>query len=219
MLLALPLLAGCRQDMHDQPKYEPLERSRFHPDRQASRPLVAGTVARGQLREDAQFHTGKMGNQMVEEFPVKVDMNLVRRGQERYDIYCQPCHSALGDGNGVIVQRGFRRPQTLHQPRLRNAPPGYFFDVITNGFGAMPDYRAQIQVRDRWAIIAYIRALQLSQNAGTGDVPASQMQILLAQPGQAARPDYTEQQQQAPQQEQAPAPVPRPRGQAGDRNQ
>jgi mono/diheme cytochrome c family protein len=215
MLLALPLLlAGCRQDMHDQPKYEPLEKSRFFTDQQASRPAVAGTVARGQLREDAQFYTGKDGNRMVEEFPLAVDLELVRRGQERFNIYCTPCHSALGDGNGMIVQRGFRRPQTFHQPRLRNAPPGYFYDVITNGFGAMPDYRAQIAPRDRWAIIAYIRALQLSQNAGNAEVPATEMQRMQAEPETAGRPEYTEQQQ--PPQEPAPSPVPRPRGQAGE---
>lgn len=216
--LAVPLLLGCRQDMHDQPKYEPLEKSRFHTDQQASRPLIAGTVARGQLRDDAAFYTGRMGNQMVEAFPVTVDMNLLRRGRERYDVFCQPCHSAVGDGNGMIVQRGFRRPQTFHQPRLRNAPPGYFYDVITNGFGAMPDYRAQIQPRDRWAIIAYIRALQLSQNAGTAEIPAAEMKTLQAQPQEAARPEPPEgQPQQEP--EHAPSPVPRPRGQAGDRKE
>jgi mono/diheme cytochrome c family protein len=198
--------------MHDQPKYEPLEKSRFFTDQQASRPLVAGTVARGQLHDDAQFYTGKDGARMVEAFPVAVDMNLVRRGQERFNIYCTPCHSALGDGNGMIVQRGFRRPQTFHQPRLRNAPPGYFYDVITNGFGAMPDYRAQIPPYDRWAIIAYIRALQLSQNASHTDVPAAEMQRMQAEPEQPARPE----QQPPAQEEHAPSPVPRPRGQAGD---
>ena len=215
MLLALPLLVGCRQDMHDQPKYEPLEKSRFHTDQQASRPLVEGTVARGELRDDTAFYTGKIGNRMVEEFPVTVDMKLLRRGRERYNVFCQPCHSAVGDGNGMIVQRGFRRPQTFHQPRLRNAPPGYFYDVMTNGFGAMPDYRAQIQPGDRWAIIAYVRALQFSQNASAADVPPAEMKTLQAQPEEAARPEDTEKQQQ----EHAPSPVPRPRGQAGDRKE
>lgn len=158
-------LAGCRQDMHDQPKAEPLEYSSFFPDGRSARPVVAGTVARGQLRADQHFYTGKIDGRHADTFPFPVDAGVLRRGRERFDIYCSPCHSRLGDGNGMIVQRGFRRPTSFHDDRLRKAPPGYFFDVITNGFGTMFDYSDRIVPEDRWAIAAYVKALQLSQNA------------------------------------------------------
>jgi mono/diheme cytochrome c family protein len=167
--LALVVTAACRQDMHDQPKYEPLEASNFFPDGQTSRPLVEGTVARGQLREDEHFYTGKIGGQLATTFPAPVTRDVVDRGQERYNIYCAPCHDRVGRGEGMIVQRGYRQPQSFHIDRLREAPPGHFFDANTNGFGAMPDYRAQIRPEDRWAIVAYIRALQLSQHASEAD--------------------------------------------------
>lgn len=164
-------LAGCRQDMHDQPKFIPLRMSDFFADKRSARPIVEGTVARGQLKADTYFYTGKIGNQEGDVMPFPVNMDVLARGQERFNIYCTPCHSELGDGRGMIVQRGLRPPPSYHNDRLRKAPLGHFFDVITNGFGAMPDYATQIPVADRWAIAAYIRALQLSQNAQSGDLP------------------------------------------------
>ncbi len=220
-------LSGCRQDMHDQPKYKPLRPSAFFADERASRPLPDGTVARNQLRDDAQFYTGKIaqgqqsgqsqqsgqgqvsgqgqlsgqGQQAngaglsstsnqgvaanpspnasfaaqyqgyVNTFPFPIDEAALDRGQERYNIYCSVCHGRTGDGLGMIVRRGYRKPPSYHDDRLRQAPAGYFFDVITNGFGAMPDYSAQISPEDRWKIIAYICALQLSQQATVADVP------------------------------------------------
>lgn len=174
LLPTLLLLAGCRQDMHDQPKFKPLAMSDFYSDLRSARPPVEGTVARGQLHEDTYFYTGKMGNSPGDYMPFPVTESVLARGQQRFDIYCAPCHSRLGDGNGMIVQRGFRRPPSYHTERLRKAPLGYFFDVMTNGFGAMPEYASQIPPRDRWNIVAYIRALQLSQNAISADVPAGQ---------------------------------------------
>lgn len=173
-LLVILLLAGCRQDMHDQPRFKPLAKSDFYPDLRSSRPPVAGTVARGQLHEDTYFYTGKIGNSPGDNMPFPVNEDVLARGRERFDIYCSPCHSRLGDGNGMIPQRGFRAPPSYHTERLRKAPLGYFFDVMTTGFGAMPEYASQIPPRDRWAIVAYIRALQLSQNATVADVPAGQ---------------------------------------------
>ena len=165
-------LAGCRQDMHDQPKFIPLRMSDFFADKRSARPIVEGTVARGQLKEDVYFYTGKNGTEVGDVMPFPVTADVLARGQQRYNIYCSPCHSELGDGRGMIVQRGLRPPPSYHTDRLRKAPIGHFFDVITNGFGAMPDYATQIPVADRWAIAAYIRALQLSQNAQSGDIPS-----------------------------------------------
>jgi len=164
--------------MHDQPKYESLEASAFFPDGRASRPLVPGTVARGQLREDPHLNEGKIAGKPAETFPFPIDLKILERGRQRYNIYCSPCHDRLGNGDGMVVRRGFRRPPSYHIERLRQAPPGYFYDVITNGFGAMQDYAAQVPVRDRWAIVAYIRALQLSQNAHLSDVPETERQNL-----------------------------------------
>ena len=172
--LALLALAGCRQDMHDQPRFKPLAESDFYADLRSARPPVPGTVARGQLHEDAYFYTGKLGNNPGDFMPFPATMEVLQRGHERFNIYCTPCHSRLGDGNGMVVQRGFRAPPSYHTERLRKAPLGYFFDVMTNGFGAMPEYATQIPVRDRWCIVAYIRALQLSQDATVADVPAGQ---------------------------------------------
>ena len=165
--------AGCRQDMHDQPRYKPLARSEFFGDERSARPLVADTVARGQLREDEQLYTGKVAGKPATTFPIPVSGEVLERGRQRFDIYCTPCHGALGRGDGMIVQRGFKRPPTFHSDQARALPPGFFFDVITNGFGAMADYSAQIPVEDRWAIVAYVRALQLSQHATLDDVPAA----------------------------------------------
>ena len=174
----LPLLAAsaCRQDMHDQPKYIPLRPSDFFADHRSERPLIGGTVARGHLDDDVAFYTGKGADgKPVDTFPFPVTKDVILRGQGRFNIYCAPCHDRVGNGDGMIVRRGYRRPPSYHIDRLRSVPNGYIYDVITNGFGAMPDYAAQIEPADRWAIVAYVRALQLSQNASVKDVPADQV--------------------------------------------
>ncbi|MEP6788224.1 MAG: cytochrome c [Acidobacteriota bacterium] len=183
------MAAGCgvRFDMQDQPRYKAYKRSDFFSDHRASRDQVEGTVARGQLHDNKAFYTGKIdnpnpnapvatttdaaGNTLVasfpndiDEFPVPVTKELIDRGQERYNIYCIVCHGPTGNADGMIVRRGFPKPPTYHDDRLRNAPVGHFFDVITNGWGKMNSYAYQVQPADRWAIIAYIRALQVSQN-------------------------------------------------------
>jgi mono/diheme cytochrome c family protein len=160
--------------MVDQPRYEPLEPSTFFPDGMSARPPVSGTVARGQLHEDEAFYKGKVDGQYVNELPVEIDRELIERGGERFNIYCAVCHGPSGYGDGMIVQRGFRKPPSYHIERLHDAPPGHFFDVMTNGFGAMGRYSTQIEPRDRWAIVAYIRALQVSQNATLDNVPPEQ---------------------------------------------
>ena len=167
------LLAGCRQDMHDAPRYEPLVASTFFPNGQAWRMLVANTVARGTLREDAHLNEGKVNGQLATTFPMPVTADVMARGQERFNVFCSPCHGRTGSGNGMVVQRGFRAPPSYHEERLRNARVGYFFHVMTKGFGARQDYASQVPVADRWAIAAYIRALQLSQRATLADVPAN----------------------------------------------
>jgi mono/diheme cytochrome c family protein len=161
--------------MHDAPRYNPLRFSAFFENGSSARPLVAGTVARGQLNEDTLLYQGKVNGQPALTFPFPIDKAELDRGQERFNIYCSPCHGRTGEGNGMVVQRGFRQAASYHIDRLRNAPVGYLFDVITNGFGAMPDYKAQIPPQDRWRIIAYVRALQLSHHATTADVPASEL--------------------------------------------
>lgn len=175
LLSALALTPSCRIDMHVQPRVNPLAKSDFFPDQRSARPPVEGTVARGQLREDSYFYTGKIGNTPGDYMPFPVTQEVLERGRERFDIFCAPCHSRLGDGNGFVPSRGFaRKPPSYHIPRLQKAPLGYFYDVITEGFGVMPDYSSQIPPRDRWNIVAYVRALQLSQNATMADVPAGQ---------------------------------------------
>lgn len=174
---ALVLLAGCRQDMHDQPKYKPLARSDFYADLRSARPPVEHAIARGQLHEDTYFYSGLIGNSATpgDYMPFPVTMEVLQRGRERFNIYCAPCHSRLGDGNGIVPSRGFpKKPPSFHIDRLRKAPLGYIFDVVTHGFGLMPDYSSQISPRDRWTIVAYIRALQLSQNASASEIPAGQ---------------------------------------------
>ncbi|MEQ8765023.1 MAG: cytochrome c [Planctomycetota bacterium] len=173
-LVCLGLLccfASCRQDMQDQKKLEPLEKSTFFRDERASRPLVEGTIARGQLREDPHLFEGKVDGQYATTLPFPVDRAVLERGRERYGIFCTPCHSPLGDGNRIVVQRGFKRPPTYHQDRLRSASVGYFFDVITNGYGAMYSFASRIPVEDRWKIVAYVRSLQLSQWADIAQAP------------------------------------------------
>ena len=187
---ALFMLSGCRTDMHTDPKFRPLDKSDFYPDWRASRSLVAGTIPRGNLRADSYLYTGMTApNQPGNEMPFPVTREVLERGRERFNIYCTPCHSSLGDGNGMIVQRGYRRPPSFYDEKRMQAPLGHFFDVISNGFGAMPDYAAQVPVKDRWAIAAYIRALQLSQHATLADVPPGQA-ISAAQPaaGGATKP-------------------------------
>jgi mono/diheme cytochrome c family protein len=166
------LTAACRQDMHDAPRYDALEASTFFPDGQAARPFVVNTVARGQLREDDHLYRGRVNGELADVFPMPVTAAVMARGQERFNVFCSPCHGPTGAGNGMIVQRGFRAPPSMHEERLRTAPVGYYFDVMTNGFGAMQDYASQVPVADRWAIAAFIRALQLSQRATIDDVPA-----------------------------------------------
>jgi mono/diheme cytochrome c family protein len=174
-VVVMALLSSCRIDMHVQPKQNPLSRSDFYPDQRSARPLIEGTVARGQLQADQYFYTGKIGSNPGDYMPFPVTKEVLERGRERYDIFCAPCHSRVGDGNGFVPSRGFsRRPPSYHIPRLEQAPLGYFFDVMTNGFGIMPDYASQIPPDDRWKIVAYIRALQLSQNATENDVPPGQ---------------------------------------------
>ncbi len=172
--IGLILAAGsvaCRQDMHDQPKFIPLRPSNFFADGRSERPLAEGTVARGHLNDSPVYTGAGPDGKPLQAFPFPVTKDVLVRGRERFNIYCSPCHDQLANGDGMIVRRGFRHPPSLHIERLRSEPDGYFFDVITNGFGAMPDYSAQIPAADRWAIIAYIRALQFSQNASINDVP------------------------------------------------
>lgn len=204
-LVALVLVAGaassCRQDMHDQEKLEPLEASTMFPDGRASRHPVEGTVARGDLEADHHLHrgserlpeppsiyTGEGGGEPAPSaepeyrdattFPFAVTRADLARGRERYDIHCAPCHSRSGHGDGMVVRRGLRQPPSFHIDRLREQTPGYLYDVITRGFGAMPAYGNRIALRDRWAIVAYMRALQLSQNARLEDVPEAERQAL-----------------------------------------
>jgi len=177
----MAVITGCRQDMQNQPKFIPLRSSEFYSDRRSARYPMPGTVPQlddkqvdqAQLDPGSYYLTGKHGNIYGNELPgdsPATRAQILARGQQRYNIYCTPCHSELGDGNGMIVQRGYKRPPSFHVQRLRNAPLGWFYDVISNGFGGMPDYAAQVKPADRWAIAAYIRALQLSQNAPETDV-------------------------------------------------
>ncbi len=174
LLLACGCLTACRQDMHNQPRYKPLAATGFFGDGRSARDSLPDTVARGQLHTDTARFEGKQNGKNVAFFPIQITKADLLRGQQRFDIYCSPCHSRLGDGQGMIVQRGFLPPPSYHIDRLRQAPPGHFFDVITNGFGAMPSYASRVPVDDRWRIIAYIRALQLSQNASANDLPSDQ---------------------------------------------
>ena len=174
-ITAMLLIAtGCelRQAMYNQPKYEALEGSTLFANGQASRLPIDGTVARGHLRFDDHLYRGMAGDDFATILPVPVTVELLERGQERFNIYCAPCHDRTGRGNGMIVQRGLKQPPSLHEERLRNIPVGHFFDVMTNGFGVMYSYASRISVEDRWAIAGYIRALQFSQNAEFEKLPA-----------------------------------------------
>ncbi len=169
------LMTGCRLDMHIQPKYKGLEPSSFFNDGRSERPVVPGTVARGDLRTDELLYSGKINGQIANVFPFPITKKDLERGQQRFNIYCAPCHDYTGTGNGMIVQRGFPPPPSYHVQRLMKAPVGHFFDVMTNGYGTMYSYAARVSPRDRWCIAAYIRALQLSQNAPTSDVPPQEL--------------------------------------------
>jgi mono/diheme cytochrome c family protein len=177
-LAAMLVLAGCRQDMQDQPKFFPQRGTDFYADGRSARPQVENTVARGQMHDDAYFYTGLNNGVEGNTYPFAVTMDVLQRGQERFNVYCTPCHSRVGNGAGMIVQRGYRPAGNFHTERLRTAPLGHFFAVMTNGYGAMPDYAAQLTPADRWAVVAYIKALQLSQNASAADAGGQPLQVL-----------------------------------------
>lgn len=171
---ALVVLSGCelRQAMYDDGKVKPYEASPVFGDHRAARPLVEGTIARGHLRNDDLLYTGKVNGNLSTEFPFAIDKATLERGRERFGIYCSVCHGLAGYGDGMVVQRGFKRPPSFHDAATKAKTVGYYFDTISNGFGVMPSYREQIPTKDRWAIVAYLRALQLSQSATLADVPA-----------------------------------------------
>lgn len=171
LCVVMAFAAGCRQDMHNTPRFEAYETDPQFGAGGAARVAPAGTVARGLLRDDEALYTGKVDGQTVDAIPFAITHEDMLRGQQRYTIYCTPCHGLLGDGRGMVVQRGLRQAASYHQDRLREERIGYFFDVITNGFGAMQGYAEQVPVRDRWLIAAYVRALQYSQNASVEEVP------------------------------------------------
>lgn len=172
-LMAIALLTtGCRQDMHDQPVAEPFEASEFFADGVANRQFPEGTVARGQLRDDTVLYTGLTPDDMMAtDFPLPVDRDLLLRGRDRFDTYCAPCHDRTGSGLGMIVRRGFKQPTSFHDERLRQQPVGYFYSVISNGFGDMSSYASQIRPEDRWAVVAYLRTLQWSQKVSLDTLP------------------------------------------------
>jgi mono/diheme cytochrome c family protein len=178
----LLLISSCRLDMQVQPKFTTMRENDFYADHRSARTPVDGTIARGQLEDDSLLYTGKVNGEAADQFPFAMTAQDLARGRERFNIFCSPCHSQLGDGNGVIVQRGFKKPPSYYEPRLLKAPVGHFFNVMTNGWGAMGDYSAQVPVADRWRIAAYIRALQFSQTAKPGDLPAGQT-AAKAEPG------------------------------------
>jgi mono/diheme cytochrome c family protein len=179
--LAVLLLAGagCRDNMHTQNKVKPLAESRFFRDGASARPLPAHTVARGDLRADPGYYTGVRDQRALADIPFPVTREVLLRGQERFNIFCSPCHGRLGDGRGMVVGRGYKQPNSYHEERLRNSPVGYFFNVMSEGFGVMPSYSSQVSVADRWAIAAYIRVLQYSQNAHLADLPEAQRKAVL----------------------------------------
>jgi len=177
-LLPILLTWSCRRDMQDQPKYKPLGQNSFFADGRDARPIPAGAIARDELNDEDPVHTGAQNGKFLETIPLPLTAALLERGHNRFDIFCSPCHGRLGDGYGMVRQRGFWIPANLHTGRLRAVPPGYIYQVIKNGYGAMPDHGDQIPVRDRWAIVAYVRALQLSQNANVSDVPSEERKRL-----------------------------------------
>lgn len=179
--------AGCRQDMHNTPVGQPLRESMFFKNGSTARPLVEDTVARGTLQDDAAFFTGKNGAADANALPFPLTADVLDRGEQRFNIYCSPCHGLTGAGDGMIVRRGYRQPPSYHTDRMQQMALGHFYDVITNGFGAMPDYKAQISPRDRWAIAAYVRVLQLSQHTNAAELTPEERQKL-SQPAGTAEP-------------------------------
>ncbi len=182
------LVSGCRLDMHLQPKYLPYEPSKFFADGRSERQPVPGTIARGHMRIDDLLYTGRENGVESDRFPFPITRADLERGQQRYNIYCSPCHDYSGSGRGMIVQRGFPQPPSYHIPRLRQASVGHFVQVMTNGFGAMYSYAARVEPADRWRIAAYIRVLQLSQNASLQDVPEAERQKLMQTSAQESSP-------------------------------
>lgn len=182
LVVVVAALGGCQNQLYGaqlmrfQPRFDPLEENTFFEDGRSARPLVADTVARGQLRVDEQLYTGRIAGDYATDYPMPITREVLERGQQRFNIFCAPCHGQLGDGKGMVVQRGFKQPPSFHTDRLRNAPPGYFFDVMTNGFGTMYSYKSRVKTEDRWAIAAYIHALQLSQHADVSALPAEDVQ-------------------------------------------
>jgi hypothetical protein len=178
LILCSLLATGCAQVMASEGKEVPLQESPFFDDSRSARPLEPGTVAQGYFQDDELFYTGKVDGELADLFPMTVTRDVLERGQERFNIFCSPCHGRVGNGQGMIVQRGFKEPPSFHIDRLREAPAGHYFDVMTNGFGAMANYASRVPPEDRWAITAYIRVLQLSQNATFNEVPASEQDQL-----------------------------------------
>lgn len=178
VLVAALILSSCT-DMYDQPKHKPLEKSNFYADGLSARPLVEGTVARGNARTEELLYTGKAGGRFVDMFPFQVTAEVMERGEDRFNTFCSPCHGRMGDGTGMIVQRGFPKPNSFHSDSVRAKPAGFYFDVMTNGFGRMYSYAPSIPVYDRWAIVAYVRALQLSQRVPLEDLPEAEQQTVM----------------------------------------
>jgi hypothetical protein len=178
ILFCLAVAVGCTLDMRDQPRYEPFEESAVFADGASARPRIADTVARGHLRLNEHLYTGRVNSQFMDTFPFTVTVATLERGRERYDIFCAPCHGLVGDGNGIIAEYGMEAPPSFHDPDLRESSAGYYFTIMTNGTRVMPSYAARIPVEDRWAIVAYIRALQLSQNADVSQLSADELSQL-----------------------------------------
>lgn len=175
LMLCGGLLVACNLTMRDQPRLEPYEASPIFADQASLRPQVPNTIARGQLKLDEHLHKGRENGTFAKTFPFPITLEMLERGQERYDIFCAPCHGVNGDGNGIITEYGMRVPTSFHAEELRIEPPGYYFDLITNGTRVMPSYAARITPEDRWAIVAYIQALQLSQNVDAEQVPPDKL--------------------------------------------
>jgi len=183
-LSTMLMAGGCRLDMHFEPRYDPYSPSSFFPDGRSERPMIPGTVARGHLRTDELLYTGRINGQVANVFPFPITKKDLKRGQQRFDIYCTPCHGYAGQGDGMIVRRGFPAPPSYTTAKLVNSPVGHFFDVMTNGYGTMYSYADRVSVKDRWRIAAYIRALQLSETATLNDVPPGERLKLLSDKGQ-----------------------------------
>jgi len=177
-LLAIVLTTGCRSEMIDQPRYEPMEPSSFFEDGLSARPLVAGTIPRGWDREDEHLYYGRVEGQLAKTFPFPLQRADLKRGRDLYNTFCLPCHGATGDGQGMIVRRGFPEPPSFHSDRLRDIPVGHYFDVMTRGYGAMYSYAYRIKPRDRWKVAGYIRALQRSQYASFESLPEADRQAV-----------------------------------------